>query len=43
MYDRLLLLVASTIGGGDLRFGGDRMVKLKGISEPQRLFTVEWK
>jgi len=27
---------------GDLRFGSDRLVELKGISEPQRIYEVLW-
>ena len=27
---------------GDLRFGAEREVELKGIAEPQRLVRVEW-
>ena len=36
------LLKELTESTGDLRFGEAREVKLKGISETQRLFTVEW-
>jgi class 3 adenylate cyclase len=36
------LLRELTESVGDLRFGKGREVELKGISERQRLFTVEW-
>jgi class 3 adenylate cyclase len=36
------LLKQLTESTGDLRFGGEREVPLKGISEPQRVHTVEW-
>ena len=36
------LLKELTESGGDLQFGKDRVVELKGISEPQRVFVVEW-
>ncbi len=31
-----------TESSDELRFGADREVRLKGISEVQRLYTVEW-
>jgi class 3 adenylate cyclase len=37
------LLKELTESVGDLRFGKGREVELKGISERQRLFTVEWR
>jgi class 3 adenylate cyclase len=36
------LLKELTESVGDLRFGKARQVELKGISETQRVFTVEW-
>jgi class 3 adenylate cyclase len=35
------LLKELTESGGDLRFGEGRVVELKGIAEPQRVFAVE--
>ncbi len=36
------LLKQLTESVGDVRFGTEREVDLKGISEPQRVSTVEW-
>ncbi len=36
------LLKQLTESVGDVRFGTEREVDLKGISEPQRVFAVEW-
>jgi class 3 adenylate cyclase len=36
------LLKALTESTGDVRFGAHREADLKGISEPQRLYEVEW-
>ncbi len=37
------LLKQLTESTGDLRFGDEREVLLKGISDSQRVHTVEWK
>ena len=36
------LLKQLTESVGDVRFGTEREVDLKGISEPQRVSTVDW-
>jgi class 3 adenylate cyclase len=36
------LLRELTQSSGDLRFGADRVLELKGIAEPQRVCEVEW-
>jgi class 3 adenylate cyclase len=36
------LLRELTQSSGDLRFGADRVIELKGIAEPQRVYEVEW-
>jgi class 3 adenylate cyclase len=36
------LLRELTQSSGDLRFGADRVLELKGIAEPQHVYEVEW-